>query len=86
MIGNSCKEVAQLLARAQDDRLSWRQRLGVRTHLLFCVYCRRYARQLQWLQRALRRTRGAAQDLRLDDAARRRIDERLRESRERDDP
>ncbi|HQU17380.1 MAG: hypothetical protein B7Z66_11415 [Chromatiales bacterium 21-64-14] len=85
MIGGNCKEVAQLLSRAQDRRLSWRQRMAVRIHLLLCVYCRRYARQLQWLQRALTRGRDDAQESRLDEAARRRINDRLRESRDRED-
>jgi len=35
-----------------DARLSWPTRLGIRLHLLYCVWCRRYARQLQLLRKA----------------------------------
>jgi hypothetical protein len=37
-----------------DGNLSWPQRLAVRLHLLYCVWCRRYAAQLQFLRRASR--------------------------------
>ena len=35
-----------------DARLSWRQRLAVRVHLLYCVWCRRYVTQIQFLRKA----------------------------------
>jgi hypothetical protein len=35
-----------------DAKLPWHQRLGVRFHLLYCVWCRRYAAQIQFLRRA----------------------------------
>jgi len=35
-----------------DTRLPWYQRLGVRFHLLYCVWCRRYATQIQFLRKA----------------------------------
>ncbi len=38
-----------------DARLRWHQRLAIRFHLLYCVWCRRYAGQLQFLRRATRR-------------------------------
>jgi hypothetical protein len=35
-----------------DDRLPWHQRLAIRFHLLYCVWCRRYAAQIQFLRKA----------------------------------
>ena len=37
-----------------DARLPWYRRLAVRLHLLYCIWCRRYAAQLQFLRRASR--------------------------------
>ena len=42
-----------------DARLPWYQRLAVRIHLLYCVWCRRYAAQLQFLRQA---TKGLAME------------------------
>lgn len=73
MIGKSCRDVAQLVSRSRDRRLTRRERFGVRMHLLFCVYCRRYARQLHWLENALARVRTDSKAANLDEAARERI-------------
>jgi hypothetical protein len=35
-----------------ESQLPWHQRLAVRFHLLYCVWCRRYAAQLQFLRKA----------------------------------
>ena len=35
-----------------DAKLPWYQRLGVWLHLLYCVWCRRYAAQLRFLRTA----------------------------------
>ncbi len=38
-----------------DEKLPWHQRLGMQLHLLYCVWCRRYAVQLRFLRVATRR-------------------------------
>jgi hypothetical protein len=48
----SCKEVSLLLSRACDQRLSWRVRLAVRLHLLYCQGCTQFGKQLQFLRSA----------------------------------
>jgi len=53
----SCKEVAYLASQALDTPLTWRQRWGMRLHLLFCRLCRCYVGQLRFLERALKRAR-----------------------------
>ena len=35
-----------------DAKLPWYRRLAVRFHLLYCVWCRRYAAQIQFLRQA----------------------------------
>ena len=35
-----------------DARLPWHLRLAVRLHLLYCVWCRRYVAQIQFLRKA----------------------------------
>ena len=73
----NCKQVSELVSQSLDRRLSLRERLGVRMHLLMCDMCRRYRRQLLFLSRASRRLLG--RDTRLPPEARRRISDRLRE-------
>ncbi len=35
-----------------EARLRWYQWLGMRIHLLYCVWCRRYASQIRFLHKA----------------------------------
>ena len=48
----SCKEVSLLLSRSCDQRLTWRERLAVRLHLLYCQGCARLKQQLKFLRAA----------------------------------
>lgn len=45
----SCKETSLLVSQSRDRPLTWSERLGVRLHLWICAQCRRYERQLRWL-------------------------------------
>lgn len=49
----NCREATRLLSQSMDARLPWHRRLAIRLHLLYCVWCRRYAAQLQFLRRAM---------------------------------
>ena len=41
-----CKEATMLVEKQlQHQSLTLLQRLGLRLHLLYCIYCRRYAKQ-----------------------------------------
>jgi len=52
----TCRDLAQTLASDYlDDQLSWRQRLGVRFHLLICEHCRRFVHQLALVRGLLAR-------------------------------
>jgi hypothetical protein len=52
----SCKEVTRLVASEALERETWARRVQVRLHLLYCVHCRRYVRELKLLARAARRS------------------------------
>ena len=51
----TCKETALLVSQSYDRRLSWRERLGVRLHLVFCDACTHFRRQMKFLRRAISR-------------------------------
>jgi hypothetical protein len=53
----SCKEATRLLSQAQDRRLSYGERIKLRLHLLACVACSRFSRQLAVLRDAVSRFR-----------------------------
>ena len=48
----NCRQVTRLVSQSMDAKLRWYQSLGMRIHLLYCVWCRRYAAQLQILRKA----------------------------------
>ncbi len=62
----SCKETSELLSRAQDERLTFTERMGMRIHLLMCRLCRGYEKQLLFIRKA---TESLAQDSAHDDEA-----------------
>lgn len=51
----TCKQTARLVSMSYDKRLSWRERLAVRLHLLVCDACRNFTRQMRFLREATRR-------------------------------
>ena len=53
----SCKEATRLLSQAQDRRLSCGERIKLRLHLMACVACSRFSRQLAVLREAVSRFR-----------------------------
>ncbi len=49
----TCKEAAALASKALDTRLSWRERWGMRVHLLLCDLCQRYIEQLRFVHKVV---------------------------------
>src|SRR2546422_10882611 len=49
-----CKEATRLQSGALDRKLPFRQRFGLRLHLLLCGWCRRYGKQIRFLRDAAR--------------------------------
>ena len=50
----NCRHITRLISQSMDARLPWPRRLAIRLHLLYCLGCRRYRTQLQFLRRASR--------------------------------
>jgi predicted anti-sigma-YlaC factor YlaD len=50
-----CREMTRLASESLDRDLGRAERLALRSHLLYCAACRRYARQIVFLRAALRR-------------------------------
>lgn len=50
----SCREVSELLSRAQDRPLTLAERFGLYVHLPLCHACRSFGRQLEFMRRAAR--------------------------------
>lgn len=84
-LSQSCQAAVRLQSEALDHKLPWRQRWGLRLHLLLCKWCRRYGRQISFLRGAARQhpemLLGAA-PRKLSDEARERIRKQLRSGRE----
>lgn len=78
----TCRDASRLISEQQEYSLSFRERLGLRAHLLLCASCRRFDRQIATIRRGLRRPEhGVATDgtVRLPHTARERIRKALAE-------
>jgi hypothetical protein len=50
-----CQGMTRLASESLDRKLGRLERVALRSHLLYCTPCRRYARQIRVLRLALRR-------------------------------
>lgn len=50
----TCQEVSHLTSLALDEKLTFRQKLGVRFHMMFCKWCRLFAKQMVQLKTTIR--------------------------------
>ena len=48
----NCREATRLISQSMDAKLPWHRLLAMKVHLLYCVWCRRYAAQLEFLRKA----------------------------------
>jgi hypothetical protein len=72
----NCKQASHLVSQSMEAKLSFRQRLGLRVHLMMCDACTQFSRQLLVLREAisqLARKTENDETLKLSDEARRRI-------------
>jgi hypothetical protein len=56
----NCREVTHLVLEAEDRRLSWRERLGMRLHMMICEACPRFVRQVSFMRSAVGRWKSYA--------------------------
>jgi len=76
----TCKEQVARSSDYLDDQLSFREKLMVRHHLMFCPNCRRFMRQMRLMQATLKAMPEKPQEG-IDDLA-----ERLAKQRRDDSP
>ncbi len=48
----NCRQAARLQSDALEQKLPFAKRIGLKIHLLLCLWCRRYGRQLRCLHHA----------------------------------
>ena len=71
-----CKHASRLVSQSMDRRLSLRERLGLRLHLLLCDACTQFSKHMALLQQAARQWRSRVENdsrVSLPDDARQRI-------------
>lgn len=81
----SCKDASRLISQSLDRRLTWRERFGLRVHLMICDVCSRFRKQVELIRAAVQRmTRQIEQDehLVLSPTARTRIADAIEFKRE----
>lgn len=71
-----CRDIHRLGDAYVDGSLPWQAQLSVRVHILLCVHCRRYLRQLRRLLKAMPHVHHHASDDEVGEVMR-----RLRERR-----
>ena len=74
----ACQRAIVLLSAAMDRRLSLRERLALRMHVMMCRSCERYHSHLRLLRAAVRHHACLTQDVALSPAARERLEYVLR--------
>lgn len=82
----TCKEISTLVSESLDRKLSLRQRMAMRMHLLMCSMCRTYSRQMLVLRKVIRRAVNAdySREEHLPEDARTRIRQTLQQQQEAD--
>ena len=82
----TCKDVSKLVSESLEHDLPFRQRIGVRFHLMMCSLCRKYQRQTLLLRELFHRMARSEEDQpsrqHLPEATRERIKKALRTGQE----
>ena len=50
-----CEEVSKMISRSMDEKLPLGVRIGIKFHLMVCLICRRYEKQMLLIRGALGR-------------------------------
>ena len=58
----SCKEVSKLVSEGLDRDMTFRERMGVRLHLMMCRGCSRFLKQIRFLRKLAHSFRESAGD------------------------
>ena len=76
----SCKKTTELASNRLDGPINGWQKIGMGFHLLLCLNCRRYFKQLKFLQRVFTNADKQALGPALSDEARQRIRQKLQDA------
>ncbi len=52
----TCKEASYLASKKLDEKLTWRESLEFKLHIMMCGLCRRYAMEMEKLHGVLQKT------------------------------
>ncbi len=79
-----CKDIIELASRKMDTSLPWYVRIKMQAHLLICLNCRRYARQLQFMHKVLGAFENSSltKHYQLSDDARQRIARKIQQAKD----
>jgi hypothetical protein len=76
-----CKEIVKIITASMDEKLSWREWIVMKIHLLSCDPCINFLKQIKFIRTALEQSEGklSEQDssIKLSDDARTRLKEAL---------
>lgn len=81
-----CKEIIELTSKNMDTSLPWLTRMEMKLHYLMCKTCNSYAKQLQFMHKALGALEGHTQanteNCQLSDSAKQRIAKKMQQVKE----
>jgi hypothetical protein len=74
----NCKEAMRMQSDAMDRPLSLVQRIGLRIHLMLCVWCIRYGRQIAFMRKVTQNLEHEHHEAQLTTDARQRMQSAIR--------
>ena len=74
----SCKKASELNSRAMDEKLSFRESMALKIHLLLCRSCKNFVQQLAFLRDAVHHSQ-AKHHFHLSDETKQRITRALKD-------
>lgn len=54
----NCKHATKLMSQEKDSRLSFKQRVSLRFHMMMCSGCRNYNKQMDFIRKAMQQYKG----------------------------
>ena len=79
-----CKEIIELTSQNMETSLPWYTRMEMKVHYLMCKTCHRYAKQLQFMNKALGAfdSHASTENCQLSSDAKQRIAKKMRQVKE----
>jgi len=81
----TCKEATFLISKEQQDKLSFAEKMQLKFHLLMCKYCRRFADQMNFMTKAIRKMKERVDekgvDITMSEEQKQRLSKKLSEAK-----